>query len=183
MPNGRNLKYEQRTLTQTKLINPRQSLSRTYAFNRAMLWLVPRVPWPQKCGFSRLNFVATLYRSWDITFSDLLPVYGHHFYFRLGYSHHFYVVEVPLGRPTVWWKPHEQIPTRYENNRGGFGSPPLSTIVTNLGCPVELNSEKFHVIYLKWAYNTPIRPFIPNKTLFIALRYLFTLASNVTHFY
>ena len=59
-----------------------------------------------------------------ICFSYLLPVYGRHFDFRLDYSHQLYIIEVLLGRPTVWWKPHEKIPTRSEDNRGGASEAP-----------------------------------------------------------
>ena len=49
--------------------------------------LVPLCFSTTKCGFGHWDYVATLCRSWDWTYSYLLTVYGRHLDFRYEYSH------------------------------------------------------------------------------------------------
>ena len=73
--------------------------------------------WVPLCSLTTIMLVeifdATLYISWYLSFSCLLPVYGRHLGLRYRYS--LYIIEVQLGRPTVQWKSQNKIPTRSED--------------------------------------------------------------------
>lgn len=94
--------------------------------NTGYLWFLTqqsRSPFRLKqCHFGFCIFLGTLCRSWYLSCSYLLPVFGcpRHFYFIC--SHELYIIRVQFGQTTARWKQHRNIHT-WSEDKDGFLKP------------------------------------------------------------